>query len=132
MGCHFLLQGIFLTQGSNSGLLHCRQILYRLSYRSSLKVSSFLICLFLILFCGSDLYYSVSQSTYSFFSVSYSASNSFQCIFHFTYCIVHLYLFILISPKSLLSIFCIFSILPPFFPKILDHLHCNNSKFFFQ
>ena len=23
--CHFLLQGIFLTQGSNSGLLHCRQ-----------------------------------------------------------------------------------------------------------
>ena len=31
-GCHFLLQGNFLTQGSNRGLLHCRQILYRLSY----------------------------------------------------------------------------------------------------
>ena len=30
MGCHFLLQGIFATQGSNSGLLHCRQILDRL------------------------------------------------------------------------------------------------------
>ena len=27
VGCHFLLQGIFLTQGSNPGLLHCRQIL---------------------------------------------------------------------------------------------------------
>ena len=27
--CHFLLQGIFLTQGSNPGLLHCRQILYK-------------------------------------------------------------------------------------------------------
>ena len=27
---HFLLQGIFLTQGSNPGLLHCRQILYHL------------------------------------------------------------------------------------------------------
>ena len=26
VGCHFLLQGIFLTQGLNSGLLHCRQI----------------------------------------------------------------------------------------------------------
>ena len=25
MGCHFLLQGIFPTQGSNLGLLHCRQ-----------------------------------------------------------------------------------------------------------
>ena len=29
MGCHFLLQGIFLTQESNPHLLHCRQILYR-------------------------------------------------------------------------------------------------------
>ena len=31
VGCHFLLQGIFLTQGSNPRLLHllhCRQILY--------------------------------------------------------------------------------------------------------
>ena len=26
-GCHFLLQGTFPTQGSNQGLLHCRQIL---------------------------------------------------------------------------------------------------------
>ena len=24
VGCHFLLQGIFLTQESNPGLLHCR------------------------------------------------------------------------------------------------------------
>ena len=31
VGCHWLLQGIFLTQGSNSGLPHCRQILYCLS-----------------------------------------------------------------------------------------------------
>ena len=35
MGCRFLLQGIFLTQGSNPGLLHCRQTLYRLSYQES-------------------------------------------------------------------------------------------------
>ena len=33
MGCHSLLQGIFLTQGSNPGLLNCRQILYHLSYQ---------------------------------------------------------------------------------------------------
>ena len=31
VGCHFLLQGIFLTQELNSGLLHCRQVLYWLS-----------------------------------------------------------------------------------------------------
>ena len=27
------LQGIFLTQGSNLGLLHCKQILYHLSHQ---------------------------------------------------------------------------------------------------
>ena len=32
MGCHFLLQGIFLSQESNTGLLHSRWILYHLSY----------------------------------------------------------------------------------------------------
>ena len=34
--CHGLLQGIFPTQGSNPGLLHCRQILCHLSYREAL------------------------------------------------------------------------------------------------
>ena len=28
MDCHFLLQGTFLTQGLNSDLPHCRQVLY--------------------------------------------------------------------------------------------------------
>ena len=32
VGCPSLLQGIFLTQGSNLDLLHCRQILYHLSH----------------------------------------------------------------------------------------------------
>ena len=35
VSCHALLQGIFLTQGSNLGLLHCRQILYCLSHQRS-------------------------------------------------------------------------------------------------
>ena len=30
-----LLQGIFQTQESNQGLLHCRRILYQLSYQGS-------------------------------------------------------------------------------------------------
>ena len=33
MGCHFLFQGLFPTQGSNPGLPHCRQTLYRLSHQ---------------------------------------------------------------------------------------------------
>ena len=35
VGSHFLLQEIFLTQGSNPGLLDCRQSLYHLSYQRS-------------------------------------------------------------------------------------------------
>ena len=34
-GCHSLFQGIFLIQGSNPDLLHCRQILYHLSHQGS-------------------------------------------------------------------------------------------------
>ena len=37
VGSLSLLQGIFLTQESNRGLLHCRQILYWLSYQGSLN-----------------------------------------------------------------------------------------------
>ena len=38
VGCHFLLQGIFPTQGLNPGLLHCRQMLYCLSHQGSSKM----------------------------------------------------------------------------------------------
>ena len=37
VGCLFLFHGIFLTQGSNLGLLHCRQIPYHLSHLGSHK-----------------------------------------------------------------------------------------------
>ena len=36
VGCHFFLQGIFLTQGLNLGFLHCRQILYSRSHQGRL------------------------------------------------------------------------------------------------
>ena len=39
VGCHALLQGIFPTQGSNLGLLYCRQTLYCLSHQGSLCFS---------------------------------------------------------------------------------------------
>ena len=35
MGSYSLLQGIFLTQGLNPGLPHCRQILYHLNHQRS-------------------------------------------------------------------------------------------------
>ena len=49
VGSHFLLQGIFPTQGSNPGLLHCRPILYQLSHRGSLI--RYMICKYFLPFC---------------------------------------------------------------------------------
>ena len=45
VGCHALLQGIFLTPGSNPTLLHCRWILYHLSHQGS----PFLILIYIII-----------------------------------------------------------------------------------
>ena len=39
--CHALPQGIFLNQGSNPGLSHCRQIVYHLSHQGSPQGSWF-------------------------------------------------------------------------------------------
>ena len=39
VGSRFLLQRVFPTPGSNRGLLHCRWILYQLSYQGSLGAS---------------------------------------------------------------------------------------------
>ena len=39
VGSYSFLQGIFLTQGSNLGLLHYRRILYHLSHQRNLKPS---------------------------------------------------------------------------------------------
>ena len=38
VGSLSLLQGIFPTLGSKPGLLHCRQILYQLSYKGSPRI----------------------------------------------------------------------------------------------
>ena len=38
VGSHALLQGIFPTQGSSPGLLHCRWILYHLNHQGSPRI----------------------------------------------------------------------------------------------
>ena len=43
--CHFLLQGIFTTQRSNLGLLHCRQKLYHLSHQGSQVL--YVVCVYM-------------------------------------------------------------------------------------
>jgi len=46
---HFLLQRIVLTQRSNPGLLHCRQILYHLSHQGSPRIDGILSVAFIAL-----------------------------------------------------------------------------------
>ena len=69
VGCHFLLQGIFPTQGSNLGLSHCRQTLYHLSHQGSPGVCS-LACLVLNCF-----------TTMSYFSTTMSYFPTFLAVF---------------------------------------------------
>ena len=66
-----------------------------------------------ILFQSSDFHHSVFQLIYLFFFLTYSAIDSSGIIFHFNYCIVHLYLFF----RYLCQTFLISSwSVPPFFP----------------
>ena len=58
VGCYFLLQGIFPTQGSNPGLLHCRQMLYHFFHTLS-KPS---LCSFQVYSIVIQLFSSVAQS----------------------------------------------------------------------
>ena len=59
VGCHFIFQGIFLTQGSNLRLLcllRCRRILNPLSHQGSLWLSFFIIFhLFPLLFSSAGI-----------------------------------------------------------------------------
>ena len=45
VGSLSLLQGIFPTQELNQGLLHCRQILYQLSYQGTLSIDRRWLCI---------------------------------------------------------------------------------------
>ena len=52
VGCHFLLQGIFPTQGLNPGLLHCSQMLYCLSHQESRAIDkAALMCVYMYPHC---------------------------------------------------------------------------------
>ena len=50
MGGLSLVQGLFLTKESNQGLLHCRPILYQLSYQGSPMCLCGVLIYFLLIF----------------------------------------------------------------------------------
>ena len=50
VGSHSLFQGIFLTQGLNLDLMHCRQMVYHLSHQERLKTYIYFFFFFLLFF----------------------------------------------------------------------------------
>ena len=67
MGKLSLLQGIFLIQESNLGLLHCRQILYQLSYEGSQYIYIYNLEVYLefsSLFMEAEKFHSVLPTRY--------------------------------------------------------------------
>ena len=82
VGCQALLQGIFPIQGSNPGLLHCRQILYHLNHREATMEVISLYCRLYQLFAShtSELFWSQKSSNtlMAFLSVSLCAFFSHQ------------------------------------------------------
>ena len=82
VGCHSLLQGIFLTRGSTQGHLHCRQSLYSLSPQGR---SSFLFLLFPTLCARTSPYSGPHCRHHSGVTISHSLnklSSHVACVKH--------------------------------------------------
>ena len=71
VGCHFLLQGIIPTQGSNPSLSHCRQTLYRLSHQGSqgMGISDHLTCLLRNLYADQEATVRTGHGTTDWFQI---------------------------------------------------------------
>ena len=69
VGSLFLLQGIFPTQGSNSGLLHCRRILNQLSHKGS-PVVCVCVCVYICMCVCVYLYIYIFSSYNDFVFIS--------------------------------------------------------------
>ena len=88
-----------------------QRLVHLMLSQRSLRLSSFLFIFFFILFGGVISIILSSRSLIHSSALVILLIDSFSCIFHFSYCIVYLCLFFS-SSRSLLSISCIFSILP--------------------
>ena len=77
LGCHSFQRGIFPTQGSNPGLLHCKWIFYQLSYTIKIQFSYvFSTYIFFLntvdlspIVCQLQVYYTVIQWFYRLHSI---------------------------------------------------------------
>ena len=88
VGSHSLLQGIFPTQGMNSGLLHCRQILYCLNHQKSPEGPCIYICIHTHTHIYIYIYACVCVHTY-ILKIESLYTCTYTCALLYTY--THLY-----------------------------------------
>ena len=69
LGCHSFFQGIFLTQGSNSGLLHCRQILYHSVTREAHIYSIYIYMCVCVCVCVYTVFATLGKKCYTNFYI---------------------------------------------------------------
>ena len=80
MGCHFLIQGIFPTQGSDPGLQHWRQTLYHLSHQDSPWLTIYLFLAVPDLHCCLRAFCSGERGLLSSCGVQASHCSGFSCV----------------------------------------------------
>ena len=71
VGSHSLLQGIFPTQGSNSGLPRCRRILYQLSHKGSPSILDRILSLLQRIFPTQELNWGLLHCRWTLYQLGY-------------------------------------------------------------
>ena len=80
LDCHFLLQGIFPTQGSNPSLLHCRGILYYLSHQGSPRILEWIAYHFFRIFPTQESNQGLLHCRRILYQLSYQGSPYFNIL----------------------------------------------------
>jgi len=99
MGSHFFFQGIFLTQGSNPGLLNCRQVLYCLSHQGSPVILKRSLVFPILLFSSSSLHCSLKKAFFFLLAILWNSAFSWVYIL-FLLCLFGAILFLSICKAS--------------------------------
>ena len=129
-GLPFPSMRIFLTQGLNPGLPHCRQMLYHLSYQGSLL--TVLIFHFSLPVQHQWIPILFSSSLIHSSELFYLFVDAFWYIFHLSYCVLHLLFFVF--SNSLLKIFHSVYLIMYIHSssKFFDHLYNHYSELFLK